>query len=382
METITVNSPSIEAIYKRTGEGSTIMNPGREVPDLEKYSFFDYRRIFYIVRCPTTCKGYKLGRAYDRVAGGARLREYFSRYGYGKGFHVHMIILFKGRPAHLGGQATKSGSRPWAESKFEQRVKKLLTERKIEPIRASEYFLKLEDVMSAVNEILKTFTFEPTVNRRSKRIPANLKNIKEKRNEEYVRAVPGDVIEYRWNVDGFQDNYRGTIVEFLSQKEEEKLKDRYSVDFSGEIGVVSLPKKNFRLTSENLTEKNTFKYIKKTSKTKAEREKFGLTLEEIAENRKKEESLRKRKRTLELKRKAKQKKQRETIVLDDTDDDDDDEVEVLTKRVRAVQKKRDRNVISDKRMRAVQKKMQTRLQRQIAAQPLTRNRRRRIGVTV
>jgi hypothetical protein len=200
MEKIELNKAYIKTIYKRNGNETSELNPGK-VEKNKRYALFNRERVFYIVRCPTAVGGYKLGKAgkgdvtdvSSQSGGGARLRSYWNAYGYAKGFYILQVIVMRGRGVSQGGEDGKEHR--WAESKFEFQVLRYLRKKKIKPIRGNEYFEKLEDIQTAVDFVIKRWTFNPTKVRKSKRRLA----LYELDKQDYKQPKIGDMIEYRWD---------------------------------------------------------------------------------------------------------------------------------------------------------------------------------------
>lgn len=228
MLTLKVENPWILKKYTRTGPGWSPLNPKPDTPTDERYQLWDKENIFYIVRTPEGTgpngKGscWKLGKAsvsqtdmpnnrgrlVTKGAGGrARLTSYYNAYGNAKNFYVHTVYTFRKRKYDEAGEFGAASYR-WVDSVFEKMVKNYLTGvMKVLPVRGTEYMEKLQDIETAVSEVMQEFTYAASIRRLSERLKIQATAVKAALNT----AVPRDGekkikeglrIRLRWDASG------------------------------------------------------------------------------------------------------------------------------------------------------------------------------------
>ena len=306
METTEVQNKWILKKYTRTGKKKSDLNPKKGTPNNKRYAEWDYQNIFYIVKCPDSVGGYKLGKArigqtdmpnssgkldtYGK-GGGGRLRSYWNAYGYAEGFYIHTVYTFVKRQFNESGEEGSTAFR-WADSVFERLVKAYLTgEMNVLPIRGSEYFEFLEDIQEAVSEVLKEFTFVETVRRFSDRLKDDLKNRKEREEaaetsrrqvedpkEKIDRVKPGIHIQVRWGGSGAKHLYDGKVIS--------RVKDKVAVwnvyiENKWVKGSWQLNLNKTKFYDENLSPPFSWKF---TSYERLNRRRRAITIAKIAEN--------------------------------------------------------------------------------------------------
>ena len=302
-----MNNPWILKKFVRTGAGISPLNPPPDASTEERYKLFDKENIFYIVRTPDGTgpngKGscWKLGKASvsqaDMVGrdgklemkgggGRARLTSYYNSYGSAPNFYVHTVYTFKKRKFDEAGEFGAAAYR-WVDSVFEKLVKNYLTGvMKVKPVRGSEYMEKLEDIQTAVEAVMKGFTFAASIRRLSERLKlgARAVNAAFRREEnpttpEKKKIQPGMKIQVRWDEDGKKGIYDGIVGDKVKNKVAVWNVLLSSKKFKPDNYELNLNRSKFYDTK--LNGKFSWRF---TSDERIKREKRAITATRVAEN--------------------------------------------------------------------------------------------------